>query len=415
MPFFIGDGKLHITFVKMGIGDCILITMPNGKTVMIDCGSLGMDTNTFNAEPLELIRQSIFDSWLNNIQRLDVLILSHTDGDHHNKLAPLFKIIVDEPVTFIRTKRKPKKIISTKIPFGKIYTSEQINGYSWETRNFLSKAIVSQDQLRELFFDVSEDGFQIPPQVRSYGNLLKDGKNPDKNDGFVTIPDLELEENPNFDRSEFAVITDNSNRYVKILDGTNSVLGSKVDTGLFILSSGIFETSLQDLRNEGFLFPGDDSPVSPKNTPSIVTMLKYGDKKFLFTADATKFTEQFLVDFFEKEVTDIDFMQVSHHGSAVTSSSEKFLDVIKPKQAVISVGEEVSKHHLPRGLVVDRYLARLPKADVPPHNLIYWRLGEKQEGEIGDTQDDGLYLVTKSINQNLRSTGSESRDINLKF
>src|SRR5690242_651685 len=34
-----GDGQLHLAFIQMGLGDCTMITTPQGRVIMIDCGS----------------------------------------------------------------------------------------------------------------------------------------------------------------------------------------------------------------------------------------------------------------------------------------------------------------------------------------------------------------------------------------
>ena len=73
-----------------------------------------------------------------------------------------------------------------------------------------------------------------------------------------------------------------------------------------------------------------------ENDNSSVIYLNYNNYKFLFMGDAGIEKEK---DILEKyNLKDIDFLKVGHHGSN-TSSSKKFIDAIKPKNSLISVGK----------------------------------------------------------------------------
>lgn len=76
------------------------------------------------------------------------------------------------------------------------------------------------------------------------------------------------------------------------------------------------------------------------NNSSIVLQLNYKNKKYLFTGDVETKVENELIK--QKELEEIDVLKVAHHGSN-SSTSEKFLDVIKPKFAIISSGSTYSK------------------------------------------------------------------------
>ena len=73
-----------------------------------------------------------------------------------------------------------------------------------------------------------------------------------------------------------------------------------------------------------------------ENDNSNVIYLNYNDYKFLFMGDAGTDREK---DILKKyALKDIDFLKVGHHGSN-TSSSKIFINNIKPKYAIISVGK----------------------------------------------------------------------------
>lgn len=73
------------------------------------------------------------------------------------------------------------------------------------------------------------------------------------------------------------------------------------------------------------------------NNNSIVMRLNYGSFKMLFTGDIEKEAEEEIVRLYkETSYLEADVLKVAHHGSK-TSSSENFLELVKPKIALIGV------------------------------------------------------------------------------
>lgn len=91
------------------------------------------------------------------------------------------------------------------------------------------------------------------------------------------------------------------------------------------------------------LFPETNPKDMESNASSIVLQLTYGSSTFMFTGDAPKGTEEYLV-LVEGESLKSDVLKVGHHGSR-TSSSELFLDEVRPQFAIISAGEGNSYGH----------------------------------------------------------------------
>lgn len=86
------------------------------------------------------------------------------------------------------------------------------------------------------------------------------------------------------------------------------------------------------------IYVGDES--DDLNDTSIVIKVTYGNTSFLFTGDATSKVERKLL----KEDLKSDVLKVAHHGSGYSSSNE-FLDAVKPNYAIISVGKDNSYNH----------------------------------------------------------------------
>lgn len=87
--------------------------------------------------------------------------------------------------------------------------------------------------------------------------------------------------------------------------------------------------------------PCSDDYSNAKNY-SIGIIMTNGDNSFIFTGDAEKLAEKEMID--SGRLKDIDVYKAGHHGSD-TSSSEEFLEIIKPDIAVISCGEGNSYGH----------------------------------------------------------------------
>lgn len=79
------------------------------------------------------------------------------------------------------------------------------------------------------------------------------------------------------------------------------------------------------------LAPGEGASGADVNEDSLVVQVEYGAFQGLFTGDIGEEGEQRLLD----AVGDVDFLKVAHHGSRY-SSTEAFLDKIKPEIGVIS-------------------------------------------------------------------------------
>lgn len=96
---------------------------------------------------------------------------------------------------------------------------------------------------------------------------------------------------------------------------------------------GSAEVKVVDVRNE-------------KNNDSLVLLITYGKTTFLFAGDMEQNQESRICDRYgDDDVWNISLLKVAHHGSK-SSTSIRFLRMLMPQYAVISVGKN-NKHDHP--------------------------------------------------------------------
>ena len=91
-----------------------------------------------------------------------------------------------------------------------------------------------------------------------------------------------------------------------------------------------------------------------KNDDSLVIKLSYGEVDILFTGDIGKAAETRLIA--SGQDLGAEILKVPHHGSR-TSSTTPFLDAVRPRAAIVSLGKG-NRYQFPHPEVVARYAAR---------------------------------------------------------
>lgn len=329
MPYKRGDGNLYITFNEMGHGEFVLIALPNGKLMVIDCGSNRFDGNYYQVKPdprvlLRLALESAFNDerFLANNKIIDLLILTHPDKDHCCYLPHLFVSSYE----------------------GHVPATKALQGLYSATLNEYEKHAVPVNILKKVdeLYSIT-----INQTNRQYGKV-DESKYP-KSD-YVIPKDFETS------AANTAELFKKSD--VAATRGAVKVLNGGVDGGIacdvYILASNV---AAYDNVNDGSL--------TPDNRKSIVTMIIYGDKRLLFMGDSTFHTEKFLSDTYGNLVKDVDVFHVPHHASITTSSSSAgrppgtpidFVNRVNPFYAVICAAWDVGQQlALPRYEIIDLY------------------------------------------------------------
>lgn len=110
---------------------------------------------------------------------------------------------------------------------------------------------------------------------------------------------------------------------------------------LFIKGEKGSKINFDEERKLIILYPDSRTLNTVKNfnEASIVLNFTNGKENFLFTGDIGKITEKKLLSF----LFPITVLKVAHHGSK-HSSSKEFLEIIKPRFAVFSVGKNQYGH-----------------------------------------------------------------------
>lgn len=185
-----------------------------------------------------------------------------------------------------------------------------------------------------------------------------------------------------------ATVTDRIER----LDATGGlVVHSEPDCEVTILAAGV--------END---YANDKDRDYARNRASIVTLVTAFDTTFVISADATRSTEQFIMDSARAgRVAGADVIQVGHHGSDSTSSGGTWIAHVKPAmKAVVSAGDPGhSSHHLPSVAVVERWIQQFVDDDAPAedetHIVTAW-----------DTKTALYAPETLEVDQPVYSTGS---------
>lgn len=335
-----GDGNFYLTAIKMGQGDCTLITTPKGQVIMIDCGSDATETTdddesegtTETKEQYQSrIQGTIYsDKFLKNDGVISVLILTHADTDHYNKIPVMLK---------------------DTVRFQNVYHSGRISDYS--AQGGAGKSI----------------GSWITAHATRDNSVKAVSHNEES--GIVEISINGVGASPQ----------DDTNKIDHIDAGNGLCIVDEPNCKVSILASNVHQTFEDKYKN-----PINDQS-NEKNRGSVVTLIEVFGKKILICGDATRNTEQYLINNHQDRIKNLTISQAPHHGSDNTSSGLAFVNVINPTEVLVSSGRKVKKDHLPSAATIVRYSRKMGRsafAEIAEHRIFYW----ETTGSGGYTSQD---------------------------
>lgn len=241
----------------------------------------------------------------------------------------------------------PATIVNGRTMVPVRFVAESTGAYvAWEADQ-RTVTILSTKEVKVHFIDVGQ-GESIFIDCGNYDILIDGGTG---GDGSVVVEYLKA---LNTDDIEILVATSPKEEHIGGLDDVMDAFSVEriIDNG-FNSSSREYEEywdSVQDEDAEYFkdqymrfnIGPGilfeileyKDGFISSSNNYSVVSKLTYNDISFLFTGDMDEEGERNISD---KNI-EADILKVGNHGSR-SSTSQSFLEKVKPKAAVISAGK----------------------------------------------------------------------------
>ena len=300
-----GRSGLEVTFLDVGQGDAIFISLPNGGNVFIDGGS----TSSKN------IYEKVIEPFLKykGVRRLDFLFLTHSDADHENGWA---------------------QALSGNAYIPDIYNLV-LNGSDYSKYLELRERALKYGALEygTVKYGTLEYGISGCVTSKYSGALawLNDDRADETNASMEGVADIEDIEDIE------AIATTLADKDTEILCaeyGMEYVFG---ECSMVSLNEPGHSDANVNVDREAYKIGSSKTGTGEsENDNSIVLLLQYKGKSILFTGDMTSKMEADVAEAVRYcGVDSLSILKVGHHGSKY-SSSEEFLAGIMPQAAVIS-------------------------------------------------------------------------------
>ena len=287
------DGLLSVHYIDVGQGDSTFVSLPDGKTMLIDAGPSASKSNL-----ISYLKDDV------KIEKINYLILTHADNDHCGGMAEVLKNFEVENIY------RPFQLacVAEIDDKGNTYASEPI----------------LEEDLKYYFVDTSSGNDNITGQVttREYVEFIK-----------LAYNETYIDDNGQTQKAKVTVCHEG----LKI-EGSD-------DNEPYLIEFFAPEQSGENYLYGALCTLGVPVVYSNSNNISPIILLEYADKSFLWTGDCESDAEsKFLQKIYENlitllRITDVTVYKAGHHGSA-TSSSAEFLKVINPEYTIVSCNAE---------------------------------------------------------------------------
>lgn len=330
-----GRSGLEVTFLDVGQGDAIFISLPNGGNVFIDGGS----TSSKN------IYEKVIEPFLKykGVRRLDFLFLTHSDADHENGWAQalsgnayipdIYNLVLNGSDYSKYLELRERALKYGALEYGALeygVVEYGISEYGTVGYGALEYGTVEYGALGGDTSEYGISGYGISKYAGALAwlnNAEADEINA-RMEGIVDIDDVE-------DIEDIATaLADKDTEILCAEYGMEYVFG---ECSIVSLNEPRHSDANVNVDRKayktGFSKTGTGES---ENDNSIVLLLQYKGKSILFTGDMTSKMEADVAEAVRYcGVDSLSILKVGHHGSKY-SSSEEFLAGIMPKAAVIS-------------------------------------------------------------------------------
>lgn len=327
-----GRSGLEVTFLDVGQGDAIFISLPNGGNVFIDGGS----TSSRN------IYEKVIEPFLKykGVRRLDFLFLTHSDADHENGwvqalsgnayIPDIYNLVLNgsDYSKYLELKEKALKYGALEYGTAEYGTLEYGALKYGTSEGKTSEGGTSEGNTSE--GNTSEYGISGCVTSKYAGALawLNDdraGGISARLEGIADIEDIE------------AIAMTLADRGTEILCaeyGMEYVFG---ECSIVSLNEPGHSKANVNVDREAYKIDSSKAGTGEsENDNSIVLLLQYKGNSILFTGDMTSKMEADVAEAVRRcGVDTLSILKVGHHGSKY-SSNEEFLASIMPQAAIIS-------------------------------------------------------------------------------
>ncbi len=357
-----GDGKLHMAFIQMGQGDCTIISTPAGKSILIDCGSTATETGqneedvTYHSKIADII---FGQGFLATDNCLDILILTHPDRDHYNMLQ---RVIAQKRLAFMI------EACYHSCTFGE-YSQVETSNWIWHHMKEVRKLSESKNTEEDIV--ISTENTISYPIIYAIREVTARATY-QKRSEFITPSTSFMEE---FSQERTFTVYNYTQKKSSVADIQQPPLSQDLldaRNAIKVLQEEHCTVSLL-ASNVGERDRSTDDDTF--NKCSIVVLIEAFGQKIMICGDATGGTENFICRTYPN-VQDLDLLQVPHHGSVLTSSTQKFIDQMQPKRCIISAPKAATQHPHPSMTVINRYLkyANTLPENQPSYDATVWEM-----------------------------------------
>ena len=326
---------LEVTFLDVGQGDAIFISLPNGGNVFIDGGS----TSSRN------IYEKVIEPFLKykGVRRLDFLFLTHSDADHENGWAQalsgnayipdIYNLVLNGSDYSKYLELRERALKYGALEYGALeYGAVEygISEYGTVGYGALEYGTVEYGALGGDTSEYGISGYGISKYAGALAWLNNAGADEinARMEGIVDIDDVE-------DIEAIATALEVKDTEILCAEyGMEYVFGECSIVSLNEPGHSDANANVdRKAYKTGFSKTGTGES---ENDNSIVLLLQYKGKSILFTGDMTSKMEADVAEAVRYcGVDSLSILKVGHHGSKY-SSSEEFLAGIMPQAAVIS-------------------------------------------------------------------------------